>query len=828
MSTENLRSNYTLDVGGVSGCQCPICTGGSSRDGDTSAVHASLDPDAGLFLGSKEIWTLAEITAHLNREGRSWNAGAGNADQSDSDDTVINFGFHVDQASLQANGYVFAQPGTGDFKGVPEYFNFAAFSEAQKAAARKAIQFWDDVVAVTFAETAINDADIAFGNLAAAPGTQAYAYYPNPEMVYNSPDYTPAENANIRAQLAKRAGDVWISASAPDNFQLDEGLYGLQVLTHEVGHAIGLSHPGKYDAGEGVAITYAADAEYAQDTRAYSLMSYFDAGSIGARHFDFHLSALAYGGVPMIHDIAAAQAIYGADMTTRTGNTVYGFNSNAGRDAFDFVKTPAPVMAIWDAGGIDTIDASGYVTEQLIDLRAGSLSSIGGVTFDTAPSFAQVNANRAAAGYDPVSQATYDANMAALQANAVVGRLTDNVGIAYGVTIENAIGGSGKDTIVGNDVANLLKGNGGNDEIDGGGGSDTAQFSGARSGYSLTRSTVDGVEILTVTDTDTSNGDDGVDKIKNVELLSFAGAAFQAAAAAPVADDDTNMVTEDALVEAAQGNVLDGDADANGDPLTVTAFQAQGGSSALAGATVQGKYGTLKLNADGSYTYTALGDLIDTLASDATDVFTYTVKDPDGLSDTATLTITINERDDYIITNGTTGHDTIEGDRPKTGAGTDDRINAGTGNDTVYGFEGADDLYGGSGNDKLFGGKGWDELFGESGVDTLDGGAGIDFLDGGTGNDWMTGGSEADTFIFKTGNGYDTITDFQLGTDKLVIEGITVRTLTSKDVDGNGKQDLIITFGSGGGNVTLLDVGGRGVTLDQLINPPPADPFLIM
>jgi serralysin len=113
-----------------------------------------------------------------------------------------------------------------------------------------------------------------------------------------------------------------------------------------------------------------------------------------------------------VHDIAAIQAIYGADMTTRTGDTTYGFNSNAGRDSYDFTKTPAPVMAIWDAGGIDTLDASGYATDQIIDLTPGSLSSIGGVTYDTAPSFEQVNANRAAAGYAPVALATYNSNMA--------------------------------------------------------------------------------------------------------------------------------------------------------------------------------------------------------------------------------------------------------------------------------------------------------------------------------------------------------------------------------------------------------------------------------
>ncbi len=42
-----------------------------------------------------------------------------------------------------------------------------------------------------------------------------------------------------------------------------------------------------------------------------------------------------------------------------------------------------------------------------------------------------------------------------------------NVSIAYNTVIENAIGGSARDYLVGNDVANVLKGNGGDDVLNG-------------------------------------------------------------------------------------------------------------------------------------------------------------------------------------------------------------------------------------------------------------------------------------------------------------------------------------------------------------------------
>jgi len=98
-----------------------------------------------------------------------------------------------------------------------------------------------------------------------------------------------------------------------------------------------------------------------------------------------------------------------------------------------------------------------------------------------------------------------------------------------------------------------------------------------------------------------------------------------------------------------------------------------------------------------------------------------------------------------------------------------DQLFGGDGNDTLWGNEGNDLLYGDSGNDRLSGDNGNDTLFGGIGDDQLLGGAGNDWLYGGAGKDVLTGGYGADTFVLALGEATDSITDFEVGKDKLAL-----------------------------------------------------------
>ena len=136
----------------------------------------------------------------------------------------------------------------------------------------------------------------------------------------------------------------------------------------------------------------------------------------------------------------------------------------------------------------------------------------------------------------------------------------------------------------------------------------------------------------------------------------------------------------------------------------------------------------------------------------------------------------------YLL-NGTDSSDYLKGNAPANkiyGFGGQDTIVGNLGNDQLFGGDGNDTLWGNDGNDLLYGNSGSDKLSGDDANDTLFGGLGDDQLLGGAGNDWLygsndkdilTGGYGVDTFVLALGEGTDSITDFEVGTDKIALSG---------------------------------------------------------
>jgi serralysin len=344
----------------------------------------------------------------------------------------------------------------------------------QVTAVQAALQTWANVANVNFTQvadtsTSVGDIRIAFtgvGDLA-ADGTTAWGWadYPN--------SYWPS------------AGDIWISTQSPGTTSTDPAQWAVGTgnfvgLVHEIGHTLGLKHPFElFD-------TNSATLPTAVDTRQYTVMSYTDSPnslfvrvtqtSSGWQWQSFHVQPDG----PMVDDIAAIQYLYGANMSSQTGDNVYTFD-----------PTQPFFHTIWDAGGNDTISVSNFTRGCTIDLHPGHYSNIT-ILSDSTPSGITWTKNPPTPTYDG----------------------TGNLGIAYGAIIENATGGAGNDTLIGNDVNNTLQGGGGADTIDGGAGIDTAAYSGVAGNFAWS-ATTNGFSI-----TDRTNAE-GSDQLTSIERLQF-------------------------------------------------------------------------------------------------------------------------------------------------------------------------------------------------------------------------------------------------------------------------------------------------------------------
>lgn len=383
-------------------------------------------------------WSLSQVIAQLN-SGRKW---SGN---------TITYAFPTTASGMFNQG---------------EGAGFRPVNSNQQALMVLAMATWDDLMPQSFAPGAVGTSNIEFGYTNTSIG-YAHAYFPT-------------------------VGSVYFNANEASLVSTAIGQYGFQTYIHEIGHALGLNHMGDYN-GNG---NWSPSSF--QDSVVLSIMSYFGPRSAAPNYSAEVMQANWVGAngqtfspqTPMVNDVLAIQSIYGTSTTTRSGNTVYGFNSNvdgALRPILDFTLNRNPILTIFDSGGIDTLDLSGWSSPSRIDLTPGAYSAANG--------------------------------------------MTNNIAIAYSTTIENAIGGPGNDVIRGNTAANRLEGGAGNDELyggdgddvlvggpgndllDGGAGTDTAIFFGNYFAYTVT---VSGNTVLL------SSAAEGNDRAVSIERFQFA------------------------------------------------------------------------------------------------------------------------------------------------------------------------------------------------------------------------------------------------------------------------------------------------------------------
>ncbi|WP_272700607.1 immunoglobulin-like domain-containing protein, partial [Desulfovibrio sp. Fe33] len=259
----------------------------------------------------------------------------------------------------------------------------------------------------------------------------------------------------------------------------------------------------------------------------------------------------------------------------------------------------------------------------------------------------------------------------------------------------------------------------------------------------------------------------------------------------------------------APGNVLDNDMASGALTVTEISFAGETHDVTAGGIDIDGSYGTLHINQDGSYTYTQHdGDLG---FVDLNDTFTYTVFNGT-TTDQADLTIHLTSSHNDASAHTVIGTDSGETLNGTTGA---DILDGGDGNDVLYGLAGDDLLLGGAGNDTLYGGDGNDTLYGGAGDDVMTTGNGDNSVYAGSGDDMVTLGNGADTIFINPdyigdGGGSLTVHGFE-GSDSLNLSP----SLANMDVDIQSSTTdpgaLVLTFSGVDGGSDDLVVSLMGV-----------------
>lgn len=303
--------------------------------------------------------------------------------------------------------------------------------------ARHALEAWSGVTGIRFSFVSHDDVHIMFDDN--EEGAAAYSTFDGDTII---------------------SALIVISTEWLDTYGTSINSYSFTTYLHEIGHALGLGHPGPYND---------EDADFLINTVSFydswqtTVMSYFD-----QTENIFTIADYAVPVTPMIADIMAIHALYGEPDNVNGGNTRYGYKSNTGTYMDEFFREWSAqsdtyflgdegALTIYDTGGIDWLDLRTDEYDQLIDLNPESASDVTGLIGNLIIAHDTIIEN-VFAGYGD---------------DWIFGNTADNRLYGGYSGDDVLIGGDGNDILWGYSGMDLLKGDAGNDRLIGGLGDDT-------------------------------------------------------------------------------------------------------------------------------------------------------------------------------------------------------------------------------------------------------------------------------------------------------------------------------------------------------------------
>lgn len=321
--------------------------------------------------------------------------------------------------TAQDNELTFSLRGLWESTIAGKLHSTSAWTDYQQSAIYKVLENFTDILDISFTE--ISNPDLADFDIGMADPSKD-----------NSVDWNSSDGyAYLPSSYMAQYNDVRFDSHYMAQDGMLEGSRSFNIMLQKMGQALGLLHPQQATNDE---FAIAGDNQAAgtaglNDGR-YTMMSFRTPSELQSASL-------------MALDIAALQSQYGmADKNT--ADTTYNLE-----DVLD-----KSYKCIWDTGGTDTLKYGGTANVVIdlrsahLDLGAASIAGEGTVS----------NGYNGAAGY---FSGFYDGN----QYDDNGSELKGGYYIANGVTIENAIGGSGNDRLIGNSASNILSGGSGNDTL---------------------------------------------------------------------------------------------------------------------------------------------------------------------------------------------------------------------------------------------------------------------------------------------------------------------------------------------------------------------------